>query len=188
MEVDLHLFHVRWNMEISYLSSVALYDPLKITMKPNACDFVTLLRSVFCVSAHRLGRAVMGAHADERDWRPVGVDKMSKNRQGQLEAGWRAGKLLGRTSRTRRWEKRAAPQARRRRHRRREWAGSRALPGNPAAMMWCSGWCRRGGKDRPRSEHRGDLCPPQGAFPVSGSSMSTRKSASLSWSRAYSLL
>lgn len=33
-------------MEISYLSSVALYDPLKITMKPNACDFVTLLRSV----------------------------------------------------------------------------------------------------------------------------------------------
>ena len=48
-------------MEISYLSFVAIYDPLKITMKPNACDFVTLLRSVFCVSMHGLGRAAMGA-------------------------------------------------------------------------------------------------------------------------------
>lgn len=32
----------------------------------------------------------------------------------------------------------------------------------------------RGGRDRPRSEHGGDPCPPREAFPVSGSSMSTR--------------
>lgn len=57
MEVDLHLFHVRLKMEISQLSSVALHDPLNITMKPNTCDFVTLLRSVFCVSTCGLGRA-----------------------------------------------------------------------------------------------------------------------------------
>ena len=50
MEVDLHLFHVRLKMEISQLSSVALHDPLNITMKPNTCDFVTLLRSVFYIS------------------------------------------------------------------------------------------------------------------------------------------
>ena len=50
MEVDLHLFHVRGKTEISHLSSVALYDPFKITMKPNACDFITLLRSVFYIS------------------------------------------------------------------------------------------------------------------------------------------
>ena len=37
MEVDLHIFHVRWKIEISHLSSGALYDPLKTTLKPNAC-------------------------------------------------------------------------------------------------------------------------------------------------------